>query len=107
MSLPDFGKANSIITEEINGKAHYMYLKNDAVRQLIGNISTLMNNAMFRAVSKFHKEIKERDKIDVKIVGINTATSNISKFSSNQHFSTEACRQIAQVAASRVAILGS
>lgn len=98
MSAPDFGKVRSIITQEIDGQAHIIELTSAAARRLVGNIAVHMNNAMFRAAETFAQEGN-------KVAGINTATPDISNFSSNQHFSLDACRKIAEVAASRVSIV--
>ncbi|MFI5265609.1 MAG: hypothetical protein ACHQT7_02595 [Candidatus Levyibacteriota bacterium] len=96
MSMPDFGRARSIITQEFNGGAYIIDLKSSAVRRLIGNISILMNNAIFKSVETFQKETGSR------IIGINAARGGMSDFSSNQHYSEAACQEIAQTALSRM-----
>lgn len=101
MSAPDFGRAHSIVTQEIDGVPYVIDLKSSAVRRLIENIAIRMNNAMFDASARFQIETGTR------IIGINTATPEISEFSSNQHFSEDACRKIAETAVSRVDVVDS
>lgn len=95
MSMPDFGRASSIITQEFNGGAYVIDLKSSAIRRLIGNISVLMNNAIFKSVERFQQETGSW------VVGIDATKHGISDFSSNQHYSESACREIAQTALSR------
>lgn len=95
MSMPNFGDANSIRTQEIDGVEYVVSIKNSAARRLIKNISIRMNNEMFKVVDSFGQKAHQR------MVGINTATPQISDFSSNQHFSFEACEAIALDAINR------
>lgn len=96
MSLPDFTRAQSIKTQEINGAEHIISLESATARDLIQNITVRMNNKMFESVDKFQKESGNR------MVGIDTGTPQISDFSSNQHFSIKACEAIAQNAFDRI-----
>lgn len=99
MSAPDFGKVDSIETQEISGQARYIRIGNSAIRRLIENISIRMNNKMFDAAEQFQLQTGSR------IVGIDTATPQISEFSKDQHFSEQACEEIAHQALARIDLI--